>query len=306
MKEFSLEDLFRVFWKNKSLMFGSTIISMLLAALVATNMSNIYKSTILSIPNNEPQSGGLAALAGQFGGLASMAGINLGGDNQGALTVALESLKSKKFIQGIIEKYSWKPWIMGVDGWDMESDTLRYDRSVYNEEQLKWVRDVSLPYKQEPSLQEVYEEFMHNNFKVEYNLENGTVELSVRHYSPKIAKIMVDTIFTEINEYLRVRDVAESEKSIVFLKDKINDVELAQMKTVFFELIEQQMQTLMLANIKDEYFFESIEPSLEAEFHVLPNRIFVVILGGFLGLFFAFAYIMCRALFNISKATDKC
>ena len=95
--EIDLAELWRAIWAGK---FTIIIISMLFAVasvLFALSKPNIYKaSAILAPAASESGAGGLGALAGQFGGLASMAGINLGGGGGDKTALALEIIKSSK------------------------------------------------------------------------------------------------------------------------------------------------------------------------------------------------------------------
>ncbi len=59
------------------------------------------------------------------------------------------------------------------------------------------------------------------------------------------------------------------------------------MQSVFYQLIEEQTKTLMLAEVSDEYVFKTLSPARVEEQKSKPKRIVVVlgfILGGFLSL----------------------
>ncbi|MBB1440681.1 LPS O-antigen length regulator, partial [Shewanella sp. SG41-4] len=94
--EIDLRELFAVIWQGKWLIIAITAVFAVGAVVFAINQPNIYKSEALLAPaDSEQGGGGLAALAGQFGGLASMAGINLG--SRGGIDktkMAIEVIKS--------------------------------------------------------------------------------------------------------------------------------------------------------------------------------------------------------------------
>ena len=274
----------------------SVIIGCLVSVVVAINTPNIYRASILSIPTEESKSGGLAAIAGQLGGLANMAGINLGSGSQEKLTIAMETLKSRAFLTKVIDENNWKHLIIGPNGWDYQKNALTYDTSIYDPVSQKWVRDVSFPQQVEPTLQEVHRYFIDHNLRVIKNLETGTVELSVKHYSPQVARQMVELIFVEINEFIRQKEISEAERSIEYLTKKSDDVSLSDMKAVFYELIEQQLQTVMLANVREEFFFQTIEPAVTPEMKSSPNRPLIVVLGCALGVFFGLMYCLLSAV----------
>ena len=59
------------------------------------------------------------------------------------------------------------------------------------------------------------------------------------------------------------------------------------MQNVFYQLIEEQTKTLMLAEVKDEYAFKVIDPPVVPEEKVGPKRALIcilsILLGGMLG-----------------------
>jgi uncharacterized protein involved in exopolysaccharide biosynthesis len=97
--ETDLRELFAVIWQGKWLIIAITAVFAIGSVIFAINQPNIYKSEALLAPADTEQSGGgLGALAGQFGGLASMAGINLGGGGGVDKTqMAIEVMKSRQF-----------------------------------------------------------------------------------------------------------------------------------------------------------------------------------------------------------------
>ena len=76
--EIDLGELWNVIWAGKWIIVGVTFIFALASVFLALNLPNIYRSEVLLSPAEDNSGGGLAGLAGQFGGLASLAGVNLG------------------------------------------------------------------------------------------------------------------------------------------------------------------------------------------------------------------------------------
>ena len=78
--EIDLGELWHAIWSGKLLIIIISAIFAISSIFYAINQPNIYKATTLLSPTSEQGgAGGLAKMAGQFGGLASLAGINLGG-----------------------------------------------------------------------------------------------------------------------------------------------------------------------------------------------------------------------------------
>src|SRR5690606_19332819 len=103
--EIDIRELWNIVWSGKWIIIGITTTFAVAAVILSLMMPNIYRSTALLIPSEEAQGGGLSALAGQFGGLASLAGINLPGGSDNKVTTAIEVVKSRQFATNLIEKY---------------------------------------------------------------------------------------------------------------------------------------------------------------------------------------------------------
>jgi uncharacterized protein involved in exopolysaccharide biosynthesis len=285
--EIDLKELFIALWKGKWLIIITSFFASVIAVFYALSLPNVYKSEALLAPAEESSSGGLGALAGQFGGLASLAGVNLGGASGDKVTIALELLKSRQFIGEFIEKNDLKPVILAVESWDQSSNSLLYDESIYQESTGTWVREANPPKKAVPSVLEVHKEFLKQNLAVSQDKETGLVKLSIKHFSPFVAKDIAAKLVAAINNKMRQNDISDAQKSIDYLNNALRETNVADMQQVFYQLIEKQQQTKMLANVRDEYVLKVIDPPIVAEEKSGPKRAIIcvlfVMLGGFLG-----------------------
>ena len=64
-------------------------------------------------PAGDEANDGMSKLAGQFGGLASLAGVSLSDDSVNKSSLGLEVLKSRKFVREFVERHKICP---SVDG----------------------------------------------------------------------------------------------------------------------------------------------------------------------------------------------
>ena len=96
--EIDLRELFRTLWAGKWLIGGISFSALVIAVVVALLLPNIYRAEALLAPNQNEGAGGLSALAAQYGGLATLAGINLPEGSADKTALGLEIIKSRKFI----------------------------------------------------------------------------------------------------------------------------------------------------------------------------------------------------------------
>ena len=282
--EIDLKELWNVIWQGKWEIIAISFVFTLASVFYALSLPNIYKSEALLMPNSqESKGGGMGGLAGQFGGLASLAGINLGGGGTDKTGYALEVLKSREFLYKFIEDNNLKVAIMATKGWIRESNRLTYNQDVYDINTNKWLRKANAPFKSEPSLQETYEKFLVENIEVFRDEESGMVSIAVRHYSPYIAQKLVEKLILAINKRLKQHDMREAQKSIRYFEEELQTTTLTGTQTMFYKLIEQQQQTLMLTKVRDDYVFKVIDSAFVPERKSAPSRALICILGLILG-----------------------
>lgn len=278
--EIDIGDLFAAICQGKWTIIATTLVFTVAAVFYALSLPNIYKSEVTLAPV-AGQSG--VQLPGQLGGLAALAGVNLGGAGDGDKTgLALEILKARGFIGRFIEQNNLYIPIMAAEGWDRSNNKLLLDPDIYDEKTQQWVRKVTAPFQPKPSNLEAFEEFK-GLFTVSHDKTSGMVRMSIKHFSPYLAKDWLDILVKAINEEMRQRELTEAEKSIAYLNSQIAQTNLADVRTMLFSLIEEQTKTLMLANVREEYVFKMIDPAVVAERKSEPKRTLIIVLAFMLG-----------------------
>ena len=279
--EMDLRELFRVLWAGKWLIVGITSAVTVIAIIVALILPNISRAEALLAPKDQ-DGGSLSALAAQYGGLASLAGISFGGGAVDKTALGLEILVSRKFIAEFIERHDILVPLIAAKEWDSATGDLIIDPDEYDAESKQWVRKVSPPKKTIPSMQEAYEEFR-EILSVNQDRESGFVTVAVEFCSPTIAKQWVDWLIDDLNSSIMRQDVAEAEQAINYLNEQIESTSLAALQNVFFSLIEEQTKTVMLAKVTDEYLLKTLDPAVAPEQEIKPRRMLVTALGGIFG-----------------------
>lgn len=294
-EEVDLRELFAVLWGERVRIAIGVVLSAVVSVSVALYLPNKYTSEALLAPRTDGGAGGqLGKLASQYGGLASLAGINLGGmGDQVATAVAIETLKSRQFFG----KYLYNEVLielMAADGWDASTNRVTIDESIFNGKKSAWVRNVDANRHVKPSVQEAHEVFIEESISVSEDSKTGFVSLAVTHYSPTVARDWADLIIQSVNEALRTQDVEEAENSIAFLAEQSEKTSLVSLTEVFAELIEEQTKTVMLANASDEYVFRVIDPPVVPELESEPRRALICLLGVLFGAILAVLFVLIR------------
>ncbi len=293
--EIDVRQLFATLWAGKWLILAITILFAAGGVAYALSKPNIYQSSVLLAPANEE--GGMGGISGQLGGLASLAGINIGGGGSNQTVIAMEVLRSRAFLADFIERHNMAVPLMAVKGWSMEQGEWQYNREVYDPETGQWLLSEDGK-SQQPTDWDLVKAFRGRHLSVSENKENGMVTFSVKSLSPPAAQQWAQWLVEDINEHMRRQDVAEAEARINYLEDKLTDTNIAGMQQVFYQLIESETRTVMLANAQQEYVFKTIDPAVVPQEKSEPKRaliaILAIMLGGMLGVSIVFIRAFCK------------
>jgi len=292
-EEIDLNELIRVIWEAKILIILVTAVFAAASIVYAVNQPNIYMSEALLAPSEQEGTSGFGGLGGQFGGLASLAGLSLGSGGNSKNQMALEVLKSRQFTKDFIQKHDILPELMAAESWSMQNNKLIYDEELFNSQNKEWIRKVSPPFTPQPSMQESIKAFR-KVLNVSTDKETGMVTISVEHVSPFIAQQWVSWLVEDINLTMKEREMAEARRSIEFLYEQLEQIEIADIREVLYKLIEEQMKTIMFAKVRDEYVFKTIDAALVPEEKLKPKRALIVILGTLLGSMICTVFVLIR------------
>jgi len=289
--EIDLRELFGVLWKGKFTILLIGVLSTAIAVMVALWMPNIYKSEAVVAPVGKSAG---SSLMSKYGGLASLAGISLPKGEADKTVIAIEVLQSREFLRQFIQRHpDVLPELMAVDKWDSGSNALIFDDSIYDVKKNIWLREVDAPRNPKPSVQEAHVVFG-GLLSVSSDKDSGLVTIGIEHRSPYVAQKWVSWLVDDINQVIRDQDVEQAEKSIAYLKEQISETAVADLQAGFFEMIQDQIQTIMLAKATPEYLFKTIDPAVVPELKVKPKRPLIVVLGGLLGGMLGVMWVLIR------------
>jgi len=298
--EIDLAELWRAIWAGKWLIIAVTSIFTVASVAYALSLPNIYKSEALLAPASQEE-GGMGALASQFGGLASLAGVSLGGSGGIDKTaLALEIMKSREFISAFINDNQLHVPLMAANDWSRDDNNLLYDQDIYDAKADKWVRKVKLPKRPMPSSQEATKRFL-EIFSISQDKTSSMILLNVEHYSPFIAKQWVDLLTDAINAEMKKRDLSEAQRSIAYLEEQLKKTRVSGLQDVLYQLVEEQTKTIMFASVREQYAFKTIDSAIVPEIKAGPKRALICILGILLGGMLA---IMVVLISHLSKKSN--
>ena len=251
-KELTFKDLLEAIWINRFLIIIFSLLVGSITALYTLTLNNVYRAEIL-LASSESKT--QSPTIGQSG-LAAIAGINLPSGTDEKTLIAIETLKSRKFISEFLIRHEALPALMAPISWNSKEDILEVG-------------------EYHGSIQEATKRFM-NIFYVEKLSQNTPfVLMTIEHISPTQARDWLKSMVEDLNQSLSQRDVTEVENSIKYLQEQINKTNVSDLKQLFYSMIEAQTSKAMLAEVRPEYAFRVIDPAIAPELKYSPQRLFV-------------------------------
>ena len=275
--------------QKKWSVFFVTFFFTTLAVFYALSKPNIYTASSILTASESSGGGMLQQLSSQYGGLAALAGINIGSGDSGDLVQALELVKSWPFLDSFVKRHSLKADIVAVKGWDAASNELIYDKKLYNSQQRKWTTENGSSL--EPGSWDTFQA-LSENVGVSLDKKTNLVVVGVSHYSPEFSKHLLTLLIGDLNKHFQQRDIKLAKENIAYLEKKISETSVSEMQSMFYAMIESQMQTLMLAEVNSEYLLRTVVPAVTPERKSSPARLMIcisgILLGGFLSVLYVF------------------
>ena len=266
--ELDLMQLWKVLVKYKLLIIVFTTLTTLGATYYALTLPTIYKTEVLMIPASGGISG--SGLSNRLGGLADMAGVSLGGSSAGAEgEQVLARLKTRSFLIKHIKEKNLKS-ILFADQWSTV--------------EKRWI-------DQEPSDREASELLLDMITTARVPKDKaGLVILSIEWKDPtnpeKIANI-ANNLVKSMNSHAKKRAILEAVRSVSFIEKELEKTSLLNSQIILYSIIEQQMGTIMLANVRDEFVFKVIDPAVNPKHAETKPILMVIFIGIILGIFLA-------------------
>jgi uncharacterized protein involved in exopolysaccharide biosynthesis len=243
------------------------VVPMLLAAAAVSLMRPVYESNVVLVPvATEGGAAGLSALTSQFGGLASLVGISMPSGSSKEQTIAI--LESRAFTEAFIESENLLP-VLFADKWDSAAG--------------KWK---PLSADRIPTMADAVELFEEEIRAVSDDTSTNLVTLRIQWYEPELAARWANTLVRRLNEDVRKRDIAEAERSLEFIGRELKKSDNIDLKQGLYGLMQQQLEKIVLANVREDYAFKVLDPAFAAERddYVWPAKIAIIAASGLLGL----------------------
>jgi uncharacterized protein involved in exopolysaccharide biosynthesis len=294
--EINLLELWQVVWKRRKFIAYFTVIVVVLMAIYSLTMVNIYESKAVITPVESKGGGGggmAAALAVMGGGLGGMIGL----PESASSTEIILLLNSNILREKIIKEYNLLPVLFSKQ-WDEEKKTWKKEGGGFSLNPLSWISklismakpaDKKKTDKKEPGVPDMWDGLraLQDLVQITSNAKEKSITISTQFDDPEIAARLAGYFVAALNDHMskEARRVAAINKKYLEEQLPLNADPLIKQK--IYTMIAQQVETAMMAEVKENFSFKVIDPPLVPDKKIKPKRAQMVVLSFVVALFLA-------------------
>jgi len=269
-----------------------------------------YTATVIVQPVDQDSGGTLSSLASKFGGAAALAGIDLnaGGPNQQEYLAILRSRElEQKFIKAnnLLPQLFPKRWDDKAGTWIDSThsvvQTIVREMSgllAFVSRDRGWRPKGIVPTDGEAS--DVFDDML----TVTNDTASGSISVAIEFRNPVLAQRWATAYVALANEEIRGRVIRDATNAYMYLNKKANETTETGVRDAIFNLMESQLQTLALANVRLEYAFTTVDAAQLPEERSHPNRPLIILLAAFFGFFVAAFWALARDHLKPAAGSD--
>lgn len=277
-----LRKLLLLVWERKWWVTACILFSSVAFVSYAFYVPQIYRASALLSPASVDRGGlggAMSSAIGQLGGLASLAGINVGAaDSETQESIAV--LQSREFTERFIVDHNLMPKLFPKD-WDEAAG--------------RWKEGIRNP----PTTAKGNKLFGQEIRAVTQDKKTGLVTVRIEWRDRLEAADWANDLVRRLNVEMRSRAVTKAEASVGFLQNELSTTADVGTREAINRLIESQVKQRMIVNVTEEYAFRFVDEALppDDDDYVWPKRAMLVGLGPLVGAVLGVLLVLIRPLF---------
>ena len=254
-------------WAGRLWIAASVVVVAAAFLVAALLMTRVYRSAAVSLPvtADEAGMGGLGSALGQLSGLASLAGIQLGGESS-KLEEALAVLRSRQFTEKFIADQQLMPQLF-PSKWDAREG--------------RW----TVAGDKVPTLADGYKRFDKKVRSVTHDKKTNLVTVAIEWPDPAAAASMANELIARLNAEMRERAISRTNAAVGYLQKELEATTAVDTRAAISRLMEAQINQRMYANVTQEYALRVIDRAMASDPKDVakPKKVMLLALGITLG-----------------------
>ena len=256
---------------------GAIVLAVMLIAFAGTKLLLVkwYRATAILHPLESSFTGprGFGGQFGVTGGGSVLQQLTGGGGQSQEAWEYISVLKSHAFISAIIEEHHLGPML------------ARHGRGT----QTPWHQ---------------YEEML-DRFDAQFELKSGNISLHFDDPDPATAQLVLGYFIDRLREKLRIQQVDESKAAAQSLQEEAEHTSDSLLQDRLFEMVAQQRQRLVVAQVQADFAFKVIEPPVVPDRAFWPSGTLNAIFAGIATFILFSGVVLVRERFRSAKSYSR-
>ena len=291
--EVDLIEIFKLLWDKKFFITVIVTFSAFFSFLYAVSLVNYFQSdALLEVVDSSDE-----ANSSRLNGYASMIGLGIGGKEANKSDLVLATVRSKDFFKLISQDDMILAKIVATKDFDMDSNKIIFDESIFNSLDNLWVKD------KKPSYLKAFKKY-NKIINIGISKDTGFITITSEHISPIFAKELIDLIVEEINTLFRKKDLDQSTRALRYLEEKIQNTYILEIKDVMNELVSVNLEKQMMSDINEDYVLSYIENAYIPENKSRPSKPLICILGTIAGFILSILIVIIRNYVFVNRPME--
>ena len=287
--EINLLDYWRVIWKRRKLIGYIVAVTVVLTAVVSLFMTNIYQAKAIVTPVAGRDGTGAASVTAM---MAQQFGIIQQGPAPGVEIMNL--MKANIVREKMISRYNLLP-ILFPKKWDKQRQTWKQGLggTGFSLNPLSWIsalagaisgavqeKPAALKKKQ-PGVPDTWDGLrqLQTIINVTQNLKENTITITVDFRDPELAVYITNCLLTSLVDHItdEAKRVAKINKEYLENQLAVNSDPFIKQK--IYGLIAAQIETVTMAEIKENFAFKVIDPPRVPDKKIKPKQMVMLSLS---------------------------
>lgn len=302
-----------VYWRvimNRRKMIGKFVLAVvILTLIISLCMKNIYGAKAIIIPIAPKESGGssiAASIMQQVGGLSA---IGIPDSSSSAEIVTL--LQSNILREKIISQYNLLP-VLFSDQWDENTKNWK-KRAWYNplyliSSLIRLIKPVDKKgIKKNEEIPDVWDGLreLDDVVKIYNNVKDKTITIVAEFDDPVMAANIAGYFLAELNDHMSSEAKRVALTNRKYLEQQLDQTADPFIKQKIYNLIAQQIETSMMAEVKENFAFKVIDPPKVPDRKLKPKRVQMMFISLLASLLIGIAIAFFLAYWEKMKDQDR-
>lgn len=288
--DISIARLLVMIWQRRAIFLVGFLLPIILALIYLHVATYKYRAELGLAPPQTASGGSAGALGGNLGGLAALAGVNVGSQSGG---LNFQLYKDALYERETAVELVAEPWLMhGVfySEWNAESRSWRQPTGIVPSAKHLVFAILGTP-DEEWSIPDAarLQEFIAKNVSVSTSTKSPVMRLSMMHRDAHFAVRFLDATHAVIDSGLRHRLLNRTTQNIRYLSDQLARTQLAEHRQALATMLGEQERLRMTASSTVAFAAEPLSAASATRLPETPNGPIVMAIAVVAGVAFGTA-----------------